>query len=68
MFVIISLSYLPTEFYSLQVHFSHVARKPAFCICKNKDADQVRCNRESDQRLCFRYIDSTSPHPPKYEI
>ena len=35
-------------------------RKPAFCICENKDADQLRGNREADQRLCFRYIDSTS--------
>ena len=32
-------------------------RKPAFCICENKDADQLRGNREADQRLCFRYID-----------
>ena len=32
-------------------------RKPAFCICKNKDADQLRGNREADQRLCFRYSD-----------
>ena len=32
-------------------------RKPAFCICKNKDADQLRGDREADQRLCFRYID-----------
>ena len=31
---------------------SHVMRKPTFCICENKDADQ---------RLCFRYIDSTIP-------
>ena len=34
-------------------------RKLAFCICENKDADQLRGNREADQRLCFRYIDST---------
>ena len=27
-------------------------RKPTFCICENKDADQ---------RLCFRYTDSTIP-------
>ena len=32
-------------------------RKPAFCIsCENKDADQLRGNREADQRLFFRYI------------
>ena len=37
-------------------------RKPAFCICKNKDADQrLRGDREADQRLCFRYIASTIP-------
>ena len=30
-------------------------RKPAFCICENKDADQLRGNREADLRLCFRY-------------
>ena len=31
-------------------------RKPALCICENKDTDQLRCYREADQRLCFRYI------------
>ena len=36
-------------------------RKPAFCICENKDADQLRGAREADQRLCFRYTDSTIP-------
>ena len=43
-------------------------RKPVFCICENKDADQLRGNREADQRLCFRYIDSTIPLLPIYEI
>ena len=43
-------------------------RKPAFCICENKDADQLRGNREADQRLCFRYIASTIPLLPKYKI
>ena len=38
------------------------------CICKNKDADQLRGNREADQRLCFRYTDSTIPLLPKYDI
>ena len=44
-------------------------RNPAFCICKNKGADQLcgnpadqLCgNRAADQRLCFRNIDSTIP-------
>ena len=39
-----------------------------FFICENKDADQLRGNREADQRLCFRYIDSTIPLLPKYKI
>ena len=39
-------------------------KKPTFCICENKDADQLRGNREADQRLCFRYIDSTIPLLP----
>ena len=29
--------------------------KTAFCICENKDADQLCGNNEADQRLCFRY-------------
>ena len=45
-----------------------IMRKPAFCICENKDADQLRGNREADQRLCFHYIDSTIPPLPKSEI
>ena len=43
-------------------------RKPTICICENKDADQLRGNREADQRLCFRYLDSTIPLLPKYKI
>ena len=42
--------------------------KPTICICKNKDADQLRANPEADQRLCFHYTDSTIPLLPKYEI
>ena len=34
-------------------------RKTAFCICENKAADQLGGYREADQRLCFRYTDST---------
>ena len=43
-------------------------RKPDFCICENKDADQLRGNREADQRLCFRYMDSTTHILSKSEI
>ena len=42
--------------------------KPTICICENKDADQLRGNREADQRLCFRYSDSTIPLLLKSEI
>ena len=47
---------------------SRVVRKPAFCICENKGADQLHGNREADQRLCFRNTDSTIPLLPKSEI
>ena len=40
-------------------NLSRVVRKPAYCICENKDADQLRGDREADQRFCFRYTDST---------
>ena len=35
--------------------------KPTICIGENKGADQLRGNREADQRLCFRYTGSTIP-------
>ena len=57
--------------YILHAHAFNLSRvliKPAFGICENKDADQLRGNREADQRLCFRYIDSTIPLLPKYKI
>ena len=43
-------------------------RKPAFCICENNDADQLRGNHEADQHLCFRYTNSTIPLLPKSDI
>ena len=49
-------------------YMSRVVRKLAFCICENKDADQLRGKREADQRLCFRYMDSTIPLLSKSEI
>ena len=45
------------------IDLSLVMRKPAFPICENKDADQLRGNCEADQRLCFRYTDSTCTIP-----
>ena len=44
--------------------------KPTICIGENKDADQPQLcgNRKADQRLCFRYSDSTIPLLLKSEI
>ena len=42
--------------------------KPTICKCENKGADQLRGNREADQRLCFRYTDSTIPLLSKSKI
>ena len=47
---------------------SHVMRKPAFCICDNKGADQLHGIRTADQRLCFCYIESTIPLLPRSEL
>ena len=58
---------LRAEYYLLctRDNLGRVMRRPAFCVCKNKDADQLRGNREADQRFCFRYTDSTIPLLPK---
>ena len=50
------------------IKMSRIVIKQDFCICKNKDADQLRRNGEADQRLCFRYKDSTIPLLPKCEM
>ena len=42
-----------------------VMRMSAFCVCENKGADQLPGNCAADQRLCFRYIDSTDSLLPK---
>ena len=47
---------------------SRLMRNPTICICEIKDADQLRGNREADQRICFRYMDSTIPLLHKSEI
>ena len=60
----VSFIFIAVQIYNMSL----VVRKPAFCICENKDADQLRGNREADQRLYFRYTDSTIPLLPKSEI
>ena len=47
---------------------SRLVRKPTICIGENKDADQLCGKRETDQRLCIRYTDSTLPLLLKSEI
>ena len=42
--------------------------KPTIRLGENKGADQLRSNCEADQRLCFRYSDSTVPLLLKSEI
>ena len=42
-------------------------RKPVFCMCENRDADQPHGDREADQRSCSRHTYSIIPFPPKSE-
>ena len=42
--------------------------KPAFSTCENKDVDQLRGDREADQRICSRCTDSMIPLLSKSEI
>ena len=59
----------PINFFKVGgINMSRFTRKPTFCICENKDADQLRGNHEADQCLCFRYTDSTISLLPKSEI
>ena len=48
--------------------FEPCREKTGFLHMRKQDADQIRGNREADQRLCFRYSDSTIPLLPKSEI
>ena len=47
--------------YNGAIQMSRLVGKPTICLGENKGADQLRSNREADQRLCFRYMDSTIP-------
>ena len=56
---------------ALHVHvpeMSQCIRKTTKCFGENTGADQLRGNREADQRLCFRYTDSTIPLLLKYKV
>ena len=67
MYMYNTVSNLKSEQFGLNF-MSRVVRKPAFCICENKDADQLPSNSEADQRLCFRYTDSTIPLLSKFKL
>ena len=54
--------------YRFITHLSLCMGKPTICISENKAADQLRGDREADQRLCFRYTDSTVSLLLKSEI
>ena len=60
--------FLLQQYSIFSCYLSLVVRKPAFCICENKDADQLHSNCAADQRLCFRYIDSSLPLLSKSKI
>ena len=63
--LIINYSTPPTEENCAKVEcnkiLSRLIGKLTICIGENKDADQLRGYHEADQRLCFRYWDSTIP-------
>ena len=43
-------------------------RKQAFCLCENKDVDQLCSNCTADKRLCFRHVDSIVPLLPNFKL
>ena len=47
---------------------SRLMGKPTTCLCENKGAYLLCGSREADQRLCFRYTDSTIPLLSKSRI
>ena len=56
------------KYWVLFYHTSRIMSKPAFCICKNKGADQL-CGYTTDPHLCFPHTDSTIPFflNPKFQ-
>ena len=62
MFSIINLKFFCFAYLSIETLVEPHCDKTGFLRIKNKDADQLRgINRLADQRLCFRYINSTIP-------
>ena len=42
-----------TNMSAMHINMSRVVRKPAFCICENKDEDRLHSSCKDDQHLCF---------------
>ena len=62
-------AWLPNELlHPVRHNLGHVMRKADFAYAKTKTKNQLRSNCAADQRLCFHYIDSTTPLLPKYKI
>ena len=59
--MITRISALCSHRISYNQHMSRVMKKTAFCICENKNTDQLCGKREADQRPCFCYKNSTIP-------
>ena len=66
---------LPEDIVKRQVLYSRSAtyfepymKKPAFCICENKDTDRLQGNRAADQCLCFHYTGRNVTLVPKSKI
>ena len=47
---------------------NHLLRRPHFCLCENKGADQLCSYCTADQRLCFCHSDSTTSLLPNSKI
>ena len=54
-----SILFYSYALFASERYLSHCMGKPTICIGENKGADQLRSHCEADQRLCFRYTDST---------
>ena len=63
MFVLLFVFVIVMAFIDIFIfcEMSRIMRKADFCSCENKSADQLRSNCEVDQRLCFNYMDRTTP-------
>ena len=65
-YIVLSFLKIFTDMCCNYSKMSCVMRRPAFCICENKGADQRNC--AADQHLCFGYIDSAKPLLTNSEI